>query len=102
MGAAEAGYGKCCAGGKAIRRARCLMGMPTSSARYRKMRRTPRLRKWLSGSLRSRGVRVVYTAVWKFLDRRGFTHKKDRSCERAGTPRRESGSPGMGRKPGRS
>jgi transposase len=23
-----------------------------------------------------RGVKVVYTAVWKFLDRRGFTHKK--------------------------
>jgi len=22
------------------------------------------------------GVKVVYTAVWKFLDRRGFTHKK--------------------------
>lgn len=25
---------------------------------------------------RERGVQVVYTAVWKFLDRRGFTHKK--------------------------
>ena len=25
---------------------------------------------------RERGVKVVYTAVWKFLDRRGFTHKK--------------------------
>jgi transposase len=23
-----------------------------------------------------RGIRVVYTAVWKFLDRRGQTHKK--------------------------
>ena len=23
-----------------------------------------------------RGVRVVWTAVWKFLDRRGQTHKK--------------------------
>lgn len=25
---------------------------------------------------RERGVKVVYTAVWKFLDRRDFTHKK--------------------------
>jgi len=25
---------------------------------------------------RERGVKVVYTAVWKFLNRRGFTHKK--------------------------
>lgn len=25
---------------------------------------------------RERGLKVVYTAVWKFLDRRGFTHKK--------------------------
>ena len=25
---------------------------------------------------KERGVKVVYTAVWKFLDRRGFTHKK--------------------------
>jgi transposase len=25
-----------------------------------------------------RGVRVVWTAVWKFLDRRGQTHKKRR------------------------
>ena len=25
---------------------------------------------------RERGVRVVWTAVWKFLDRRGQTHKK--------------------------
>jgi transposase len=25
---------------------------------------------------RERGVKVGYTAVWKFLDRRGFTHKK--------------------------
>lgn len=25
---------------------------------------------------RERGVKVVHTAVWKFLDRRGFTHKK--------------------------
>ena len=25
---------------------------------------------------RERGLKVVYTAVWKFLDRRGLTHKK--------------------------
>jgi transposase len=25
---------------------------------------------------RERGVKVVYTAVWKFFDRRGLTYKK--------------------------
>src|ERR1700675_3912011 len=36
-----------------------------------------------------RGVKVVSTAVWKFLDRHDMTHKKDRSCERTGTCRCE-------------
>ena len=34
-----------------------------------------------------RGVRVVGTAVWKFLDRHGQTHKKDCACQRAGASR---------------
>ena len=38
---------------------------------------------------RERAVRIVRTAVWKFLDRRDMTHKKDRSRERAGTLRCE-------------
>jgi len=32
-----------------------------------------------------RGVTVVRTAVWKFLDRNGQTHKKDCPCQRART-----------------
>jgi transposase len=44
-----------------------------------------------------RDVRVVRTAVWKFLDRHDQTHKKDRPCERARAPRRRGRAPAMGR-----
>lgn len=44
-----------------------------------------------------RDVRVVRTAVWKFLDRRDQTHKKDCARQRARAPRREGGTPAMGR-----
>jgi len=36
-----------------------------------------------------RDVRVVRTAVWKFLDRHDMTHKKDCPCERARASRRK-------------
>jgi transposase len=36
-----------------------------------------------------RDVRVVGTAVWKFLDRHGQTHKKDCARQRAGPSRRK-------------
>ena len=35
---------------------------------------------------RERGVKVVYTAVWKFFDQRGLTYKKDPSRQRARAP----------------
>ncbi len=46
-----------------------------------------------------REVKVVHTAVWKFLDRRGMTHKKDCSCLRTGARRCESGARGLAQEP---
>ncbi len=43
-----------------------------------------------------RDVTIVRTAVWKFLDRHGRTHKKDPTCQRARTPRCEGGAGALG------
>ncbi len=48
---------------------------------------------------RERSVKVVYTAVWKFLDRHGLTNKKDRPCQRTRARGREDRSPGLVRWP---
>jgi transposase len=42
-----------------------------------------------------RDVRVVRTAVWKFLDRHDQTYKKRRPCERARAPGRKGRTPAM-------
>ena len=43
-----------------------------------------------------RAVRIVRTAVWKFLDRRDLTRaKKDGTRKRTGTPRCEGGARGV-------
>ncbi len=38
--------------------------------------------------LRQRGVRTAIGSIWRFFDRHGISFKKNRTCGRAGTPRR--------------
>src|SRR5690606_7252236 len=48
-----------------------------------------------------RGVRAAPSTVWRFLDRRGITFKKDGACLRAAAPGRPASPHSLVRRPAR-
>ena len=49
--------------------------------------------------LAERGVKVAVSTIWRFYDRRDISFKKNRSRQRAGTPRRQGSAGSMAGKP---
>lgn len=48
--------------------------------------------------LKERGIRASVSMIWYFLDRHGFSFKKNRVRQRTGPPGRRRGAPVMARK----